>query len=134
METEQCVWCGLETKKSDGAVHPYLESSPGCWAKYGELLAREYENFEYMQVHSLTVDAYALQHPGRQSPQTTQSVNIHLASLYSYFFLGFPLSKLADVKTSLSKNKKRFEWLAPPKSLSLINVKDILEANNASQH
>lgn len=134
MEFERCVWCGLKTKIIDGPVHPYLESSAGCWAKYGELLAREYENYEYMQVHSLTVDAYALQHPGRESRQTIQSVNIHLASLYSYFVLGYPLGQLANIKSKFSEQKKLYEWLDPPKTLTRINVSDVLEANNASQH
>ena len=62
---ETCVWYGLQTVKSPEPVLRYLESSPGCWAKFGALLTREYENAQYRTVHELTVDVYALQHPGK---------------------------------------------------------------------
>ena len=58
-----------------------MESSPSCWAAYGEVLAREYNDPAFMAAHRLTVDAYAVQHPGRPSPQSIQSVALHLISL-----------------------------------------------------
>ena len=39
---EPCSGCGARFPRTEGPVHPYMESSPGCWAAYGELLAREY--------------------------------------------------------------------------------------------
>ncbi len=134
MEYECCVWCGLKTEKSAGAVHRYLESSPGCWAKYGELLAREYENYEYMSVHELTVDAYALQHPGKESPQTIGSIYIHLASLYSYFMFGRRISELSSIRKKMTRYKDTFVWLTPPEDLKAITVADILESKTAVQH
>jgi hypothetical protein len=65
----------------EGPVHRYLESSPGCWRLYGEVLAREYSDLAFWAAHRLTVDSYAVQHPGRSSPQTIQSVCVHLLSL-----------------------------------------------------
>jgi hypothetical protein len=67
--------------ESDGPVHRYMESSPGCWAAFGEVLAREYSDFNYARMHRLTVDSYAVQHPGQPSPQSIQSVALHLISL-----------------------------------------------------
>ena len=32
-----------------------MESSPACWAAYGEVLAREYSDPAYFQVHRLSV-------------------------------------------------------------------------------
>lgn len=87
-----------------------------------------------MSVHPLTVDAYALQHPGKESPQTIHSANVHLASLYSYFELGYPIRKLATVKSVMAQFKDAFVWLEPPKSQKDINVGDVLETSNASQH
>jgi len=83
---EKCSSCGAETPLSNTDVtHAYLDASPGCWARYGEVLAREYSDPKYFSVHALTVDAYALQHPGQASPKTTNSLNLHLASLYAYY-------------------------------------------------
>jgi len=134
MQTETCSACGLITEQFDGPVHQYLVSSPGCWAKFGEILAREYENYEYMSVHALTVDTYALQHPGEASPQTISSAYIHLASLYSHFELEKPISELAEVKQNLAGYKDRFTWLEPPENVTEITVADILKSETPAQH
>ena len=54
---ETCPGCGLLAPRSEGPVHRYMLSSPGCWALYGELLAREYGDVRYMAAHRLTIDA-----------------------------------------------------------------------------
>ena len=41
MEIERCLGCGAELPVFAGPVHRYMESSPGCWAAYGEVLARD---------------------------------------------------------------------------------------------
>ena len=134
MQTEKCIACGLETERINGPVHKYLISSPGCWAKFGEILVREYENYEYMSVHALTVDTYTLQHPGTENPQTINSANVHLASLYSYFELGKPISELSKVKQDLEKYKDQFVWLEPPGDVSEITVASILKSESPSEH
>ncbi len=63
-EREPCFSCGALVPATDGTTHDHMLSSPGCWAIYGEVLAREYERPAYMADHRLTVDAYAVQHPG----------------------------------------------------------------------
>lgn len=55
--------------------------SPGWWAVFGEVLAREYEDPACMANHRLTVDAYAVQHPGEPTPAAARSVLLHLVSL-----------------------------------------------------
>ncbi len=134
MKLEKCQWCGLETPESDGPVHRYLGGTPGCWAHYGKLLAREYENYDYMVVHGLTVDAYALQHPGEKSLPATRSTYIHLASLFSYFELKRSISQLAGIKQAIATHKLSDEWLIPPTELDGINVDDVLTAQTAQQH
>ena len=69
-----CLSCGGVFPDIDGPVHRYMKSSPGCWAVYGEVLAREYEDPYFFEVHRLTVDAYAVQHPGSTDRQSIQSV------------------------------------------------------------
>ena len=60
----RCLGCGGEFREMDGPTHPYVLSSAGCWAAYGELLALEYEDRTYAVVNRLSVDTYAVQHPG----------------------------------------------------------------------
>ena len=78
-----------------GPTHRYMESLPGCWAIYGEVLAREYSDLAYAAVHRLTVDAYAVQHPGQPSPQSIQSVGVHLLRLCLILEHGFSAAAAA---------------------------------------
>jgi hypothetical protein len=110
-----------------------MESSPACWAKYGDLLAREYENPEYMAAHRLTVDAYAVQHPGRPSAQSIQSVAVHLISLHAVLELSLN-QREATALLKVCADKGRFEWLAPPTSMYRMDVLHPLAATNSVAH
>jgi hypothetical protein len=132
---ERCHSCGAETPLSNtGVTHAYLDASPGCWARYGEVLAREYSDPTYFSVHALTVDAYALQHPGEESSKTTNSLNLHLVSLYAYYRKHVELHELSNLKSRLANFKIQFQWLPPPKDLGAITVNEIWSANTAQQH
>lgn len=80
---DKCFACGGSFVSVEGPTHEYMLSSPGCWNAYGGVLAREYENpILFGVVHRLTVDAYALQHPGKASDRRArQSVWVHYAAL-----------------------------------------------------
>ncbi len=133
-KTRRCPWCLLESETNPGPTHAYLESSPECWRLYGELLAKEYEDPRYMKVHALTVDSYALQHPGKESVRTISSANTHLASLYAYFELGISLGNLVRIKKRVVAFKHAFEWLVPPADMSKITVLDVLECKTPEEH
>ena len=79
---EACPGCGAGFPVSDGPMHAYIGASAGCWAIYGEVLAREYSDARYFRVHNMTVDAYAAQHPGDASRKAVQSAAIHLIAIY----------------------------------------------------
>ncbi|GAC1645325.1 MAG: hypothetical protein NVS9B15_02860 [Acidobacteriaceae bacterium] len=111
-----------------------MESSPGCWAAYGDVLAREYGDITYFGVHQLTVDAYAVQHPGRPSPQSVQSVALHLFSLYLILERGYEMRMATSAIQAASKNKRRFTWLAPPKHRGAVTVADIRGLEGAVAH
>lgn len=80
---ERCFSCGGRFRQTDGPTHAYMSSTPGCWATYGDLLAREYSDHDLFQrVHRLTVDSYALQHPGDPSDaRARRSVWVHYLAL-----------------------------------------------------
>jgi hypothetical protein len=133
MNTQICLGCGVELPSCEGPVHRYMESSAACWARYGELLAREYQSSEYMPAHRLTVDAYAVQHPGRPSPQSIQSVNVHLISLHAVLQLGFDHRRA----TSLIRHSVEsggFIWLEPPVKHADLTVLHPLATTSPHEH
>lgn len=128
-----CPGCGVELPAVEGPVHRYIESSPACWAAYGEVLAREYQNPEYMAVHRLTVDAYSVQHPGHPGRQATQSVCSHLISLCAVIERGLTHGEATKLLGRAVASIK-FAWLEPPPSMGPITVVSILPASTAADH
>ena len=39
-----CFSCGALVPDMSGPTHPYMESSPGCWHVYGEILVRQFSD------------------------------------------------------------------------------------------
>ena len=129
-----CPGCGLVLPNEQGPVHRYLGSSPACWRLFGEVLSREYSDPQYRVVHRLTVDAYAAQHPGKESPQTIQTVALHLISLCLVLEDGYPLDKATRAIGQAARRKKEFWWLTPPASLGAITVREVHAANTPEEH
>jgi hypothetical protein len=133
MNITVCPGCGAELPAHDGPVHRYIESSASCWAKYGDLLAREYQDPAYMSAHRLTVDTYAVQHPGTPSARAIRSVAAHLISLHAVLELALG----SHEATSLIKvcvDRGRFTWLSPPQGAYRLNVLHPLAATTAAEH
>jgi hypothetical protein len=130
----QCMWCKGMFEQSDGATHEYMESSPGCWAAYGRVLALQYEDQRLFDVHRLTVDAYAVQHPGAPSRQSIQSVGVHLVRLCLFLERGLSPSKANDAMLSAAKHKAQYHWLEPPASLGPRTVADVEAAAGIEAH
>ena len=134
MAAVACPGCGAAFEERDGPTHRYMESSPGCWAAYGEILAREYSDPAYGALHRVTVDAYAVQHPGTPSPQSIQSGALHLMSLCLVLEKEAGPDQATAFLESAAKDKGRYEWLTPPESRGGITVKDVLRASSAAEH
>ena len=132
--SELCFSCGAPVPDIDGPVHRYMDSSPGCWAIFGEVLTREYSDYAYAAHHRLTVDAYAVQHPGKPSPQTIASVAVHLARLCLVLERGVPIDYATRVMQKLTKHKSMFFWLEPPSHMGPLTVLDVWEAEDAVSH
>jgi hypothetical protein len=129
-----CIGCGALVPDIDGPTHRYIGASPGCWAIFGEVVAREFSDYRYARVHLLTVDAYALQHSGTPSPQSIQSVAIHLISLYLAFERGYDLQRATKAMQRAATRKPHFRWLDPPASPGDITVMDIYQARGPDEH
>ena len=134
MTTIRCIGCGGLVPRMEGPTHRYLESSPGCWHVYGEVLSREYSDPAFAAPHRLTVDSYAVQHPGRPSPQSIQSVCVHLMSLCLVLEHGVDVGYATRAMQAAVRKKHRFLWLTPPPSLGSVTVVDVATASTPAQH
>ena len=130
----RCFACGGMFPAADGPTHRYLESSAGCWAAYGEVLAREYSSLEYGRLHRLTVDTYSVQHPGRPSPQTVQSAALHLVSLCLVLERGASSQEATRAIRIGATRKGCYTWLTPPSSTGSVTVADVLSAPAPDAH
>jgi hypothetical protein len=129
-----CAGCGGFFPDIDGPVHRYMESSPGCWATFGEILAREYSDPTYREVHRLTVDAYAAQHPGTPSRQSIQSVGVHLIRLCLFLEHGLMEENANNIMLKAAKRKGAFFWLEPPASLGQLTIADVVKTRTSQEH
>ena len=101
---------------------------------YGEVLAREYSDRVYFDVHRLTVDAYAVQHPGSTDRQSIHSVGVHLARLCLFLEYGLTADKANDAMLGVGKKKQSFFYLDPPESLGSITASDVYAVDSVEKH
>jgi hypothetical protein len=114
-----------------------MESSPGCWSYYCEVLEREYRDrafFEDECIHKLTVDAYAVQHPGKPSQQSVRSVGYHLIRLCLILEKEIAPARTQDLMVTITKKKQVFWWLTPPSSMGTQTILDVFNARDLTEH
>ncbi len=125
----QCPCSGTFPRAESTTTHRYIRSAPECWAAFGEVLAREYENpVLFGAVHQLTVDTYAAQHPEKQPPKSLVS---HLVSLYSIFECN--AAGPATIK-SFVESCREFPVLVPPANLGPLTVADVAATQTPDAH
>lgn len=131
---EKCPGCGAMFSPISGPIHPYMESSPTCWASYGTVLALEYGDPEYLDVYRLGVDAYAVQHPGQPSRQSIQSVGVHLIRLCLLIEHNLAPEDANDAILAAGEIKRTFTWLDPPASRGDVTVKSVAATESVAEH
>jgi hypothetical protein len=129
-----CFSCGALVPNMAGPTHKYMLSSPGCWAVYGTLLARDYGEYGYPAVHRLSADAYAVQHPGQLNRQAIQSVAVHLIGLYYSLERGWPPAQVTKAIGRATQFSDQFVWLEPPSSMGPITVADAADADSLEEY
>ncbi len=132
-EQQRCVGCGSSLPAQDGPVHAYMISSPACFAAFGQVLAREYSSAELMPAHRLTVDAWAVQHPGDGARRAVQSVGLHLARLLIQLDDGVAGEDAHARMLEFARRKAELPPLSPPSSYRM-TVADVVDAQDASAH
>lgn len=132
-ETE-CPGCGAVLPRIDGPVHSYMNGSPACFQQFTTILAFEYSNPSLLPIHRLTVDTYAVQHPGREGTrQQIQSVGLHLARLGRQLDGPIAPKETNDVMLGLGPHKHTLELLEAPKRFSM-TVADVAEHAGTPLH
>ena len=117
---ETCSGCGSTTEPIDGPVHEYMVSSPACFAAFNALLAAEYSSEALQSVNRLTVDTFAVQHPGAgDDHRAIQSVGLHLARLLLQLESPRPPLETNAVMLDFSKHKATLTYLPPPESFRI---------------
>jgi hypothetical protein len=133
---EPCPGGGLRLEPHDGPTHPYIGASPACWALFGSVLAREYEGAAegFFAAHRLTVDTYAVQHPGAPERRSAQSVGIHLVGLHLALESGVAPEHVTRVLARATTGLNDLRWLEPPANRGEMTVADVAAAETASDH
>ena len=134
MTDSPCFSCGGIYPDIEGPTHRYMKSTPGCWSVYGEVLAREYSDLGYWDVHRLTVDTYAVQHPGVTDRHSIPSVGLHLVRLCLLLEHGLEEQHANAAMKAAAKRKHTFTWLVPPDSVGTITASDIANAQSVNAH
>jgi Family of unknown function (DUF5946) len=131
----KCYGCGALVKHIPGKPHKYIGAVAGCWEIYGEILAKEYGDYGYPQLtHRLTVDTYAVQHPGESNRQAIQSVNGHLFGLYLVLEKHISGQHATEALATVLNHADRFVWLEPPQPNGRLTVIDVVKATNFEDH
>ena len=129
--------CGALVPKIDGPTHAYFGNNAGCWQLFGEVLARDYADYQHGALHNLAVDTYAVQHPRNADRRNRQSVGVHLISLRALLERNLDAAKartlIADI--AFAQRRHRWEWphLVPP-TLGATTVVEVHSATTPEEH
>ncbi len=129
----RCLGCGALVPDIEGPTHEYMLSAPGCWALFNQVAVKQYEIASF-DLRRMTVDAYAVQHPGTTDRRAIQSVAVHLISLYFVLERGLPPTAATDKMRHALTDKSRFTWLKPPQSMGEITVVGVVNLTDPTEH
>ena len=132
--TQECPGCGLSLPTANGATDPYGGASPACWASFGEVIARDFGEYRYPDVHRLIVDAYMAQHPGFATAAGRRSVVVHLVGLYLVLAKGFPSQDIGPVLGLVFRDKRDAAPLTPVPFLGERTIADVQAARDLAEH
>ena len=127
--TTSCYGCGAQVSAAPGPTHRYIGAAPGCWAIFGEVLARDYGELAMPPEHRFVVDSFAVQHPGHESLQAIRSVAVHLIALHLLLERGLSPHQVTAALGSHT-NRPEFRWLDPPQQRGSVTVLDVHAAHD----
>ena len=129
-----CPGCGLELPASpEPSYDGYYNTSPECWAIYGQVLEREFANAVlFGQVHMLTVDAYAVQHAG--GPHPDKSIGVHLCGLHLVLEQGVAPTVVPRLIQRISPKVGVWPHFDPPTDPGPLTVATVAAESSPLEH
>ncbi|MBS3748015.1 MAG: hypothetical protein KGY53_12480 [Wenzhouxiangellaceae bacterium] len=128
-----CPHCDSGRVSGDQTGRDYAYLAPSCRADYRTLIERERSDLRYMRVHALSVDAWAVQHPGPASDETARAVGMHLVSLYAQLMLDASHRELKMIRRRAADTIE-FRWLPLPDTPARLGVQHALQADSPEAH
>jgi hypothetical protein len=104
-----------------------------CRADYDALRRRERSDLRYMQVHSLTVDAWSVQHPGPTADDSARRIGVHLVSLYAQLALGLSYREARQLRQRAGETIE-FRALPLPDLPAELSVQHVLASEHPDVH
>ncbi len=138
-DLEQCPGCGVHLPQGTEVAHRYIGATSGCWDIYSNLLNAGEPPLAPHPMNCLIVDAYAAQHPGTPSPQSIQSVAVHLLALYGVLVKNVSPENVLWIRRralrlqGAQSKHARFEWLTPPDELGRMTIVDVIEGSTPTE-
>ncbi|MEP0521832.1 MAG: DUF5946 family protein [Hyphomicrobiales bacterium] len=133
-EKSNCPGCKIELPIVEGPIHNYMDGSAACFELFNQILACEYSDPALLPTHRMTVDTYAVQHPGDASTrQQIQSVGLRLARLFLQLSSPMQPKETNNVMLDLGKHKHTLDQLEPPKRFA-ITVADVAPFSGSARH
>lgn len=119
VEIERCPDCGAALPKIAGPTHRYVGGTAACWALFTSLVNAGEPPLAPAPLNHLITDAYMAQHHGVPSPQASQSVAVHLLTLYGVLECGVAPERALwirqrAVRPPAKTRHQQFPWLEPP--------------------
>ena len=129
-----CPGCGLAMPADPEAEYDgYYNTTPECWSVYTEVLGAEFGNAVlFGQVHSLTVDAAAVQHTGGHHPD--KSIGGHLVGLHLGLVRGIPSPTVPRYLQAVGAKIEVWPHFRPPRSTGPLTVFDVALSSSATEH
>jgi hypothetical protein len=134
-QTVSCPQCGAVVPDSDGPVHSYVPSAPGCWKVFGDGRADAALRFGYSPAHGVVVDAYIAQHPGDgRDRRDRQSMFVHLAGLRAWLELGLPPAQAMNVLRLVLRGHDDFPVLNRDYGPGEFTILNLVGASDEEEH
>ena len=129
-----CPGCGAAIPDPGGSAVGSGASSAGCWAAYGDLVAREYGEWSNPPIHRLTSATYAAQHPGATEGNAVQAMAVHLMTLLFTIERGVDVVKVPRQIGRAVADPSELRWLEPPKDPGWQTILDVRGARDVRDH